>query len=354
MKTCFLHAGAHKTGTSALQRFLLASRDSLREEGYLVPSAGMRHGSHQQLVRRAVGMPYAIRDEHCLEELSAELKSSDCNNVILSAEIVETVLSHEQKFRSFLALLADNQLDVCMIFYVRNRPQQLNSQYVQRTKSYLIDLSFDQFIGNRIRGTESYLTKKVESVACTGVRTIFRPYNQTTRRTGIARDFLDTIGLAAFHVEEPVVVNQSIGPVAVEAARRSMREISGGLGSLSPGDWTMYRQAFSSVLKKAELVERSYCGLTTRVAREIERASAADCEAFARQAWGCSWADMFSDDMGQEFEPNDLAMVLPSEAQQIALDRILPPLVRKVQRISRASQQSGHALGAHEVRKATV
>ena len=347
MRRCFLHAGGHKTGTSALQHFLLANRGNLRDRGYLVPSAGMRHGSHQQFIRRVAGLPFAPHAEHCLEQMELELKDSGCDNVILSAEIVETVISQDHNFANIIGFLNKIDFEVTIVYYFRNKPQQLTSQYVQRTKTYLLDRNFDRFIASQIRAVEPFFVKVFDTLSSAGVETIFRPYNQQARRSGIARDFLDAIGLAAFGVQDSVVVNQSIGPVGMEAARRSMQEIDGGLTVLIPAQRTRCKAALFTVLKEAELVEQPYCGLTTQMARKVENAYKPDCDEFARRAWGCSWADMFSDDVGQQFEPNDLTMVRPTEAQQVALERVLPPLIHRIRTINRDSQQAESRCGAH-------
>lgn len=42
-KTLYIHAGTHKTGTTAIQKFLSANRDLLAKNGYLYPGTDQGH-----------------------------------------------------------------------------------------------------------------------------------------------------------------------------------------------------------------------------------------------------------------------------------------------------------------------
>ncbi len=55
-----------------------------------------------------------------------------------------------------------------------------------------------------------------------------------------------------------------------------------------------------------------YCGLTTAIARQFEEELRSDNDAFARQVWGESWADIFGADLTEEFTPNDFELRHPN------------------------------------------
>ena len=42
-RSCFIHAGTHKTGTTAIQRFLAGNRETLARAGFYYPRSGCWH-----------------------------------------------------------------------------------------------------------------------------------------------------------------------------------------------------------------------------------------------------------------------------------------------------------------------
>jgi len=56
---------------------------------------------------------------------------------------------------------------------------------------------------------------------------------------------------------------------------------------------------------------RQNCGLSTSLARHIERELQSDNNAFAKSVWGNPWADIFAADVTEEFTPNDFEIRPP-------------------------------------------
>lgn len=88
-RTCYIHIGTHKTGSTSIQAFLALNRNELHAAGVLIPIAGSDGdpgvATHHALARElnAIGS-CAVRNE--LRAMSAELRESTATTACLSSE----------------------------------------------------------------------------------------------------------------------------------------------------------------------------------------------------------------------------------------------------------------------------
>ena len=80
--TLFLHIGIGKTGTTSIQRSLLAHRDALKNEGILFPSAGLRGHAHFGLYDNALTKDQWVSAIDALARECAEFSG----HVVVSSE----------------------------------------------------------------------------------------------------------------------------------------------------------------------------------------------------------------------------------------------------------------------------
>ena len=64
-------------------------------------------------------------------------------------------------------------------------------------------------------------------------------------------------------------------------------------------------------LEKQGIADSGYCGLSTALARHIQRELQSDNNAFAQSVWGRPWSDIFAADVAAEFTPNDFDVRRP-------------------------------------------
>ncbi len=204
MRRTFLHAGQTKTGTTAVQNFLGKHREELLRLGYLVPKEGLSHiYNHAPLVSSILGEPTSPRHRDAAEALKKAIKDNINANVIISAERLfryfQICGNRQIKNPRLISFLLEAGTPVTIIAYVRPRAEWVNSRYAQGVKSFLIDVSFQDYVQEELRDRSVRIAHVPDVARPPEVDTIFRPFNDEVRRTGVVRDFLSLIGLASEH-----------------------------------------------------------------------------------------------------------------------------------------------------------
>ena len=93
MPTVFLHAGMHKTGTSAFQQFMQDQRHWLLEHGYYVPETGRtKGGAHHLLVRAIAGLPGPPAFADLPSALTKEISEAGQPDLIISSEAMSHIM----------------------------------------------------------------------------------------------------------------------------------------------------------------------------------------------------------------------------------------------------------------------
>ena len=87
-----LHIGTTKTGSTALQNFLFANRDSLLEEGFLFPNSGFRILNNSQVPTS--GHSDLFYKQGMLEELTKEINENIYIDLDSHGGIVTMTIEH--------------------------------------------------------------------------------------------------------------------------------------------------------------------------------------------------------------------------------------------------------------------
>ncbi|WP_428821436.1 hypothetical protein [Microbulbifer sp. MCCC 1A16149] len=128
-KELILHIGRHKTGTTAIQRFLAANRGWLSSQGYIYPKTGIRgYGHHEiaeNLPRIKAGILTARKLNLLVSELEKEIETTPELTPILSSEAFQQrqpwITKHYLKDRN-----------VKVTVYLRDHLSYLASAYTQK------------------------------------------------------------------------------------------------------------------------------------------------------------------------------------------------------------------------------
>ena len=316
MRRIFLHAGEPKTGTSAIQLHLHENREAFEHFGYLLPKAGMSpEGNYVQLIEAILGQPVPRRYAYCVDAFRQEVNTHPADAVIVSAESLDHRFTCDEKRERILSFLRDLELATTVVIFIRPDAEMLSSAYAEQVKSFLYDITLRDFVLGRRRYLHLYKLTQLREI-----QTIFCPYNAEVRRAGAGREFLRMIGFPADALEclgPERRVNESVGPIAVAAAREIRRRIQEA--GRQPTD--RQRRALKAELFRLieqEAPEPPFYGVDADLFQEIDRRVAEDREKFAQIAWGKSWQDVFGSDEAAPKRCNafDAATAAPEDVQR--------------------------------------
>jgi len=279
-------------------------------------------------------MPVRTWHEEIVEAFLEEVARSNCDNILLSSELIETLMNRNAS--QIFDFLSGAGFRVKFIFYVRNTPQLLNSQYSQLVKTYRIDVPFKEFIKDRLAKLPvKSATSLLDVLDEKKVERLIRPYDERIRKVGVVADFLECVGLKDFGADKTIErTNESVGPVALEAGRRSIREITGGAVNLGQLHATKCGKMLRASLAEVGFREPSYNGLSNDIAQRIQRAHQRVNDQFAQRAWGKTWADVFAADIGGNHVSNDLLDRQPTLSELEALYEILEKLLPRIKSLA--------------------
>jgi glycosyltransferase involved in cell wall biosynthesis/predicted O-methyltransferase YrrM len=234
----YLHIGLHKTGTSAIQQFLLENSKILKQNKYLYPEAGVEAAAHHLL-------PWTLNDEHpeyknaekstevIWSEIENEIKESQCDKIILSSEDFSSIYKIEnlEKLRQ---LTKDYHTKI--VVYLRRQDQLLQSQYREMVKQpgSRISHTIQEFTQNEpwIWHFLDYEQRLKDWADVFGKENIIvRVYEKGQLPQGIFVDFCNAVGLSLSNdYVLPEIVNPTLNRDLLEFLRYCNASLTGDTG----------------------------------------------------------------------------------------------------------------------------
>ena len=334
-RTCYIHVGPHKTGTSAIQWFLQENRAELLKHDFFVPESVARHGAHHALVRRLCGQEMADPQQPAADKFIRALMETKAKAIVISSEALEGLLIMPDYATIFFNRIKQLDLQPKLVLFPRNQPQWINSSYSSGVQTFRrASDSFQDFVlavTQRLRGK---LLPWVELAESHGAELIARPFTRETLVRGVVPEFLRAIGIDSSQFRgADIRQNEAAGPFTVALARGVTRSICGSGKRLKWLQAIRCKSELARYLKKNGLADSGYCGLTTALARKIEATYRRDNDAFAQRVWGASWEKIFAADVGREFAPNDFDLREPDESTQRLLARAMRDMTAVAEKI---------------------
>jgi len=139
----FLHVGPHKTGTTSIQRGLLANRQQLEKAGYHYPEIGFVFDGHHNLVFELAGMDKFAPILGGLKELKEFADNSD-GNIILSSETFDNIMTVEPLLKLKDAL--SDAFEIHAVGYLRPQEELLQSLWKTEVRFDGVLEDFDQWL----------------------------------------------------------------------------------------------------------------------------------------------------------------------------------------------------------------
>lgn len=144
MRTIFVHSGLHKTGSTAIQKYLNENKKEIEKENIYIPSTGQgfkKWVNHSLIIQSLFGIYNAPKD--LVNNLEKEI-SSRKENILLSSEDFSHLFSNKKILNFFCSKFEKKRYKIIFIIFFRNDLNYLSSLYTQlfngfkdRPKSYL-------------------------------------------------------------------------------------------------------------------------------------------------------------------------------------------------------------------------
>lgn len=142
-RTCFLHIGTHKTGTTSIQKFCDKYRNILREYNFLYPFANQF--AHHNIAWELRGDPRYVKDSGDLQSLISEAKIAGFPHLIISSEDFEYLTNNSSARETLLHTLRDAGYNIHLIVALREQASYAISLYNELIKHGLKQ-SFNKMI----------------------------------------------------------------------------------------------------------------------------------------------------------------------------------------------------------------
>jgi hypothetical protein len=224
-----IHIGTHKTGSTAIQRFLSHNREAVAARGVCYPTAHTANYAQHPLAW-ALGVNHPQRDpslaaEDIARDIVEEARSASAQLLVISSEDFESVVE-PAAIERLKQLFQDFPTEI--VVYIRRQDEALWAAYNQRVKSFDSRLyeTFEEF------GKQPFLSNRLNYWALLQRwATVFgedamrvRLYDRRQfEKRNIIFDFLSIAGIdpEGLEAEQWGRINKSIHPLAVEILRRT-------------------------------------------------------------------------------------------------------------------------------------
>ena len=226
MKRLVVHVGPRKTGSTSIQRMLVANRDVLRARGVHPALAGAVRGGQPG---SNIGLVRAVRAgtgqaDRVWARLADEIARSDARRFVVSAEDLASPEVRVAGAARLAELAQRNGVEVEVVGYVRPQWQLLESEYAQRAEGGRVGASFAEFVEAMLAAGGDTILDYGEVFgpyrALFGPRVRVFPLEPSRLPGGLPRHFLALLGVADVPgLADLPVANRRAGAKTVEVTR---------------------------------------------------------------------------------------------------------------------------------------
>lgn len=150
MRLAIVHVGTHKTGTTALQRYLVSARERLAHAGLCYPLAGLEPGyvAHQVIGRAVLGVGPL---EELIEQVVQEVDASGAPHLLLSSEVLESFDVHRAGWDLLVERLTAAGFEVHARIYLRRQHDYFLSLFKELSREPILMWRFDEALEAALR-----------------------------------------------------------------------------------------------------------------------------------------------------------------------------------------------------------
>jgi len=150
-KTIYLHIGAHRTGSTAIQAYFSGHRQDFLASGLLYPLAGIPpnltgHHYVPWLFRRQKNVPALAADS--VRTLRREIQESEADSVLISSEDLE---EHSFPIGEIVKELELDRYRCVIVLFIRRQDDLIASAYASRVKQGRYIVSLRNFVEAQLK-----------------------------------------------------------------------------------------------------------------------------------------------------------------------------------------------------------
>ncbi len=140
-----LHAGAGKTGSTAIQDFLSRNHDNLKKQGVLYPNpkVGVITSGNGALISTNLRASNDLKARRFIEVQVKKAQDLGLKHIVLSSESFSGL--NKSCLKTLKSLVDDNFSDINCVIYVRNPFDWTYSAWMQHLKRHLVTVPFDSY-----------------------------------------------------------------------------------------------------------------------------------------------------------------------------------------------------------------
>ncbi len=303
MRTCHLHIGLHKTGSTTLQTMILANHARLAAHGIYVPRTrtdGYAR-AHHQLAWELLGQKTRDVAAGGFDELRTELAARAMpDDILVSSEDFEWCLASRPRLRRLRNVFTEMGYRLRLIAYVRPQIASINSVYAQVTKTLSNTAGFEAFVADAIGLRRfDYASALLPLLDMKRIEVAFLPFNREAVKRGISQDFLAALGLdeaAIAGMDIPDAKNVRPGPKTVAACRELACRLADSGIALDPVSRRLASRAVLRLSEQSNWNETGFSGIGAVEAETMRKHFAEGNAVFAQRVWNRSWEDVYGAD----------------------------------------------------------
>lgn len=300
---CTIHIGLPKTGSTSIQKTMLANRDRLARHGIYVPETGtdgLQH-NHQALGHTLLKPGRPAAPGCAFSDLRGELeRAGKPDHVLISAESMNAKLYDRQYVLWLRGIFSGIGYRLRLVAYLRPQVAYINSFYSQNSKYLTNTLDMATFVAHSLKTKRyDYRALLMPAFRIKGIDTDYRPFNRELIERGIVEDFLTVLGLdsaaiGALTISPPLNVRP--GPKSVAAFLELSRRVMHHALDIDVAVGRDVRRAVLELGDRLGWNEEGFSGIDANQAALIRGRFARGNDVFSSEVWARPWDEVFGAD----------------------------------------------------------
>jgi hypothetical protein len=295
---------------------LAGSREWLGDLGLYVPKTGRTGSQGHHLLAWELNRRRGLNGSTQFDTLRREIRGAGRPaRVVLSSEDFSSRIHDPKSVARLERKVRRIGYEPQIICYVRPQESAIQSIYTQRAKTWGVTTGFGDYWPESIKSIQFDYNRRFEALLSSESLSVqFFPFSRPIIEQGICRHFLSTIGVPAEHLAgfvEPLPSNATPDAGTMALSLAVARELARRGIELSKEQ----REGAASLLRRIDLDISANAGkfnaLTSEIIERIRMHFRDSNRRFAARAFGRSWEDVFSADLGNPacvnvFDPTSL------------------------------------------------